>query len=98
MKFPDSLYRDADRRWFTQGVSFSTGLQTGKWRLKIKFGFGRQTYSIFVSAPLAAIAGARAAAPAEPSQLYLRLHRNKRVDVYSVVLHSQVRKQVCRGV
>ena len=29
MKLPDSLYREADRRWFTQGVSFRTGHQTG---------------------------------------------------------------------
>jgi hypothetical protein len=40
MKLPDSLYRDADRRWFTQGVSFRTGHKTGKWRSQIKSGFG----------------------------------------------------------
>ena len=40
MKLPDSLYRDADRRWFTQGVSFRTGHQTGKWQSQIKSGFG----------------------------------------------------------
>jgi len=55
MKLLNSLYRDADKqtgRLFTQEVSFR-GHQLGTWCLEIKvWELGRQTYSIFVSAPV----------------------------------------------
>jgi len=66
MKLLNSLYRDADKqtgRLFTQEVSFR-GHQLGTWCLEIKvWELGRQTYSIFVSAPLTRRASAIAVIP-----------------------------------
>ena len=77
MKLIDSLYRDADRKVVHIGGILPWPSAKYVVLTNQSFGIGRQTYLIFVSAPFAASAGARAAAPSAPRRLRLRL-RNKR--------------------
>jgi hypothetical protein len=77
MKFIDSLYRDADRKVVHIGGILPWPSAKHVVLPNQSLGIGRQTYLIFVSAPFAASAGARAAAPSAPRRLRLRL-RNKR--------------------
>ena len=68
IKLLDSLYRDADREFVHTGGILPWPSARHVVLTNQSLGIG-QTYSIFVSAPLAAIAGARATAPAGPSLL-----------------------------
>ena len=77
MKLIDSLYRDADRKVVHTGGILPWPSAKHVVLTNQSLRIGRQTYLIFVSAPLAASAGARAAAPSAPRRFSLRL-RNKR--------------------